>query len=62
MEQIDAEIKALLEKVEVLGEEGKIEEIEEVTAQIEMLRRKKEELANLGDATLGIPTKSMKVI
>jgi len=61
MEQIDEEIKTLLEKVEQLGEEGKIEESEEVTAQVEMLRRKKEELSNLGDASLGIPTKSMKI-
>ena len=50
----------MLQEVEKLGEEGKIEESEQMDTEIQALKRKKDELLKMGDNTLyGI--KQMKV-
>lgn len=62
LEAMDNEIKLLLETVEKLGDEGKIEESEQIMAQVDVLKKKKEELSLLGDAAAGATSKNMKVI
>lgn len=47
---IDNEITSLFEKSNELGEQGKIEESEMLTLEIEKLVKKKEELEMYGDA------------
>jgi len=59
MEEIDKEIKSVLQLVERLGEEGKIEESEESANQVELLKKKKEELKSSADPN--ITSKSLKV-
>ena len=46
---IDQEIMGLFDKSQKLGEEGKIEESELVTNEIDKLVKKKEELETYGD-------------
>lgn len=60
LEKYDSDIKRMLQEVEKLGEEGKIEESEQLDSEIQTLKKKKDELLKMGDNTLyGI--KQMKV-
>ena len=60
-EMLDNEIKELIQVVEKLGDEGKIEESEKIMAQVELLKKKKEELLSLGDGTISGTGKNTKV-
>lgn len=60
IERYDADIKRMLQEVEKLGEEGKIEESEQMDAEIQNLKKKKDELLKMGDNTL-YGLKQMKV-
>ena len=51
----------MLTEIEKLGEEGKIEESEALMSQVEMLKRKKEELKLAGDPNAQSGLKQMKV-
>ena len=52
LEKYDADIKRMLQEVEKLGEEGKIDESEQLDAEIQSLKKKKDELLKMGDNTL----------
>ena len=58
---IDNEITSLFEKSNELGEQGKIEESEMLTLEIEKLVKKKEELEMYGDAPASDQQKHLKV-
>ena len=60
IERYDSDIKRMLQEVEKLGEEGKIEESEQMDAEIQNLKKKKDELLKMGDNTL-YGLKQMKV-
>ena len=60
LEKYDADIKKLLQDIERLGEEGKIEESEQLDAEIQNLKKKKEDLLKAGDNSL-YGLKQMKV-
>lgn len=61
IERYDSDIKNMLQQVEKLGEEGKIEESEQLDSEIQNLKKKKDELLKMGDNTL-YGLKQMKVI
>ena len=60
LEKYDTDIKKMLQEVEKLGEEGKIDESENLDAEIQSLKKKKDELLKMGDNTL-YGLKQMKV-
>ena len=62
LDNIDAKIKKLLQDVEKLGEEGKIEESEELSAQVENFKKAKEELKLSGENPGSLSNKPMKVL
>lgn len=61
IEAIDNEIKKLLEASEKLGDEGKLEESEQIMLQVETFKKKKEELILLGEASVLGSGKNQKV-
>ena len=60
LESYDKEIKKILEEVEKLGEQGKIEEAENLQAEADKIKRLKEDLLHLGTNPL-TNSKIMKV-
>ena len=61
IDQLETKINLFNENAEKLGEEGKIEEAEEVMAEVEKFKKQKAELEALGDSSLVKQDRNMKV-
>ncbi len=61
LDAIDEEVGKLVAQTEILGDEGKLEELEACMAQIESLKKRKEEMKIAGDPNLGASNRQMKV-
>jgi len=61
LDAIDEEVGKLVAQTEILGDEGKLEELEACMAQIESLKKRKEEMKLAGDPNLGAANRQMKV-